>query len=168
MLKACNAMTKPASRQSHLAAIHMAQKALHMSKEDASALKFNLTGKYSAAEMNALQRRQYLAHLSNLQAQVAAAKGEKPAYTPKQPATQRSVDNDQDERWYKARALWASLAATGQVRIDTDAALTAYVKRQTHMDHWRFLNGHQIDSVIGALKRWCRRTNVPTEVVPHG
>ncbi len=152
-------MSKPATRQSHLAAIHMAQKALHMSKEDASALKFNLTGKYSAAEMNALQRRQYLAHLSNLQAQVAAAKGEQPAYTPK---PSRAIAGEQDERWFKARALWASLAAAGHVRTDTDAALTAYVKRQTHMDHWRFLNGHQVNSVIEALKRWCRRVNVPT------
>lgn len=154
-----------ATRQGHLAAIHMAQKALHLSKEDAEALKLKVTGKYSAAEMTALERRQYLAHLSNLQAQVATARGEKPAYTPKRQPAQRSADDDQDDRWYKARALWAALAAAGHVHTDTDAALTAYVKRQTHMDHWRFLNGHQVNSVIEALKRWCRRVDVPTEPV---
>lgn len=150
-------MTKPDIRQSHLAAIHMAQKALHLSKEDASALKFSVTGKYSAADMTGLQRRQYLAHLSNLQARDAVAQGTKPAYVPKRPPEQRSVDDDQDARWNKARALWAALATAGHVHTDTDAALMAYVARQTKIDHWRFLNSYQITSVIEALKRWIRR-----------
>lgn len=158
-------MSKPVPRQSHLAAIHMAQKALHLSKDDASALKFSVTGKYSAADMTALQRRQYLAHLSNLQARDAVAHGATPAYTPKRPALQRTVDDDQDERWGKARVLWAALATAGQVRIDTDAALMAYVKRQTQMEHWRFLNSHQVNNVIEALKSWCHRVNVPTEAI---
>lgn len=157
-------MNKPATRQAHLAAIHMAQKALHMSKDDASAVKFSVTGKYSAADMTALQRRQYLAHLSNLQAHNAVAQGAKPAYTPtKRPPLQRTVDDDQDARWGKARALWADLAAAGIVRIDTDAALTAWVKRQTHVEHWRFLNSHQITTVIESLKKWCKDKGVPTE-----
>ena len=156
---------KPAPRQSHLAAIHMAQKALGLSKEDASALKLNVTGHYSAADMTALQRRQYLAHLATLQAHSAVARGEKPAYTPKRPALQRTVDDDQDERWHKARALWAALGAAGQVHTNTDAALMAYVKRQTHVEQWRWLNTHQVNSVIEALKRWCRRTGVATEPV---
>lgn len=155
-------MTKPAPRQNHLAAIHMAQKALGMSKEDASALKLNLTGHYSAADMTALQRRQYLAHLSVLQAHAAVARGEKPAYAPKRPPLHRTVDDDQDERWGKARALWAALAAAGHVHTDTDAALMHYVKRQTQMENWRFLNGHQVTRVIESLKRWCTRVDVPT------
>lgn len=156
-------MSAPATRQHHLAAIHMAQKALHLSKEDAEALKLKVTGKYSAAEMTALQRRQYLAHLSNLQAQVAAARGEKPAYTPKRPPVQRSGDDILDGRWSRARALWADLARAGAVRADTDVALQAYAKRQTKVDAWRFMNGHQINNVIEALKRWCSRVGVPTE-----
>ncbi len=156
-------MSAPATRQHHLAAIHMAQKALHLSKEDASALKFKMTGKYSAADMTALERRQYLARLSELQAQVATARGEKPAYTPQRPPAQRSTDDDQDERWSRARALWADLARAGEVRADTDSALQAYAKRQTKVDAWRFMNGHQINNVIEALKRWCRRVGVPTE-----
>lgn len=161
-------MTKPAPRQSHLAAIHMAQKALGLSKEDSACLKLSVTGKYSAAEMTELQRRQYLAHLATLQGHAAVARGEKPAYVPKRPALQRTLDDDQDERWHKARALWAALGAAGQVHTNTDAALMAYVKRQTHVDQWRWLNSHQVNSVIEALKRWCRRTGVATEVIPHG
>ena len=156
-------MTKPAPRQSHLAAIHMAQKALGLSKEDSACLKLSVTGKYSAAEMTELQRRQYLAHLATLQGHAAVARGEKPAYVPKRPALQRTVDDDQDDRWHKARALWAALGAAGQVHTNTDVALMAYVKRQTHVEQWRWLNTHQVNSVIEALKRWCRRTGVATE-----
>lgn len=154
--------------KNHLAAIHIAFKALGISKDDACALKMSVTGKASAADMTEQQRRRLLAHLAGLQADVSRAKGEQPAYLPKPRPAQRAAGGDQDERWYKARALWSALAASGHVRVDTDAALTAYVKRQTHMDHWRFLNGHQVNSVIEALKRWCRRVNVPTEAVPHG
>lgn len=159
-------MSKPVPRQSHLAAIHMAQKALGLSVEDAQALKLNVTGKYSAADMTALERRQYLAHLSSLQAHAAVSRGDKPAYTPQRAPLYRAVDDDQDERWGKARALWAALARVGAVRHDTDAALTAYALRQTHVQAWRFLNGHQINTVIESLKRWCVRAKAETE--PHG
>lgn len=161
-------MTKSVPRHSHLAAIHMAQKALGLSADDASALKLSVTGVASAGDMGALQRRQYLAHLSGLQARSAVAQGRTPAYTPKRDPLYRTVDDDQDDRWGKARALWAALGSAGVVHTDTDAALMAYVKRQTHVEHWRFLSTVQVNSVIEALKRWCRRSNLTTEVTPHG
>lgn len=155
---------KPTSHKNHLAAIHCAFKALGISKDDACALKQSVTGKASAADMTEQQRKRLLARLAELQADAATARGEQPTFTPKRQAFTRAANVDMDERWFKARALWAGLAAAGHVRIDTDAALAAYVKRQTHVDHWRFLNGHQVNSVIEALKRWCRRVNVQTEV----
>lgn len=154
---------KPDTRQAHLAAIHMAQKALGLSAEDASALKLHVTGQASSATMTALQRKQYLAHLAGLQERAALARGEKPAYTPKRDARHRSLDDADDERWQKARALWHALAGAGVVRTNTDAALAAYVKRQTKVDAWRFLNSYQVNTVIEALKKWCDRSNVPTE-----
>ena len=154
--------TQPATRQNHLAAIHMAQKALGLSNEDAQALKLSVTGQSSAKDMTLAQRRQYLAHLSGLQARSAVAQGRTPAYTPKRDPLYRTVDDDQDDRWGKARALWAALGSAGVVHTDTDAALMAYVKRQTHVEHWRFLNTVQVNSVIEALKRWCRRAGVGT------
>lgn len=158
-------MAIPDQRQNHLAAIHMAQKALGMDSFDATALKISVTGVPSARDMSALQRRQYLAHLSGLQASLALQRGEKPAYNPKRPALYRTVDDDQDDRWGKARALWAALGAAGVVHTDTDAALMAWVKRQTHLEHWRFLNTVQITSVIEALKKWCADKGVPTQPV---
>ena len=155
--------TQPATRQNHLAAIHMAQKALRLSKDDAAALKLSVVGVASAADMTLAQRRQYLAHLSNLQARAAVAAGHKPAWQSPRTAMQRSTDDAQDDRWHKARALWSALARAGHVRTDTDAALMAYVQRQAKVEHWRFLNGYQINQLIEALKRWCVRVKVPTD-----
>jgi len=156
-------MTKLAPRQNHLAAIHMAQKALGLSAEDASALKLAVVGVASAANMTALQRRQYLAHLAGLQANAATARGEKPAYVPKRPALVRNIDDAGDYQWGKARALWHALAIAGHVRADTDGALQAYAKRQTGVDAWRFMTQPQITQVIEALKKWCRRCGVETQ-----
>ena len=150
---------KPAPRQNHLAAIHMAQKALGLSAEDAVSVKLQVTGVASAADMTALQRKQYLAHLS-AQQERAGLIAPRPA---KRPYVQRSVDDDQDERWGKARALWHALAGAGVVRTNTDAALMAYVKRQTKLEHWRFLNSYQVNAVIEALKGWCMRSGIATE-----
>ena len=144
-----------------MAAIHIAQKALGLTKEDAQALKLGITGKASAADMTVPQRRMVLAHLSTLQA-IKAGKP-KPAYTGQRRSLERAVDDDQDSRWGKARALWALLAKAGVVKADTDAALNSYVKRQTRLEAWRFLNHHQMNTVIESLKRWCAREKVDLE-----
>ena len=153
-------MTKPAAtRQAQLAAIHIAQKALGMSTDDAMSVKLSVTGQASAGSMTGVQRAKYLAHLSGLQKSAALARGEKPTYDIKRPAEQRSVDDMGNYRWGKARAMWADLASLGAVDLDTDEALLTYVKRQTHMDAWRFLNTFQINGVIESLKRWHDRVH---------
>lgn len=152
---------KSAPRRNHLAAIHLAQKALGLSADDAISLKLQVTGKASAADMTEMQRKQYLAHLSAQQERLGLI-APRPG---KRPHVQRSVDDADDERWQKARALWHALASAGVVRINTDAALAAYVKRQTKVDAWRFLNSYQVNTVIEALKKWCERSGVPTEPV---
>ena len=153
-------MTKPTPHKNHLAAIHIAFKALGISKDDACALKQSVTGVASAGDMTEQQRKRLLARLAELQADRATQRGDKPSYTPKRAPLQRTVDDDQDERWGKARALWGALATAGVVRINTDAALAAYVKRQTKLEAWRFLNSYQVNGVIEALKQWCVRANV--------
>lgn len=155
-------MAAHATRQGHLAAMHMAQKALGLSADDASALKLAVTGKASAADMTDAQRKKYLMHLSGLQARVAVAAGQRPAWQSPRKPVQRAAADDQDERWHKARALWSALARAGHVRLDTDAALMSYVSGQTKVEHWRFLNTAQINTVIEAIKRWCVRVGVPT------
>ena len=102
-----------------------------------------------------------LAHLSTLQA-IAGGKP-KPVYTGKRRSLDRSIDDYQNKRWGKARELWALLAQGGVVKVDTDAALTAYVKRQTRVEAWRFLNAYQINTVIESLKSWCSRQNIKVD-----
>lgn len=153
-------MNRPVHHKNHLAAIHCAFKALGLSKDDACALKQSVTGVASAGDMTEQQRKRLLAHLAGLQSRTGSAPGAKPAYVPKRAPLQRTVSDDQDERWGKARALWHALATAGKVHTDTDAALMAYVKRQTQLEHWRFLNSYQVNSVIEALKRWCLRADV--------
>ena len=152
---------RPASRNNDLAAIHIATKALGLTTEDAQALKLHVTGKASAKDMTVPQRRQLLAHLSGLQAQAAGKP--KPVYTGQRRELERSANDGQDGRWRKARALWALLAQAGVVNVNTDAALTKYVLRQTKVEAWRFLNGYQINTVIESLKTWCTRSNVEFE-----
>lgn len=151
---------KTDDRRAHLAAMHMAQKALGLTADDARALKLAVTGVASGADMTAAQRRKYLAHLSGLQAAAARARGAKPVHDPARPPLQRNVTDPSDQRWAKARVLWQALAANGHVRTDTDGALMAYVKRQTHVEHWRFATDAQITTVIESLKRWCARMGV--------
>lgn len=158
-------MGSPATQKNYLAAIHIAHKALGLSKDDALALKLSRTGVASAGDMTVQQKRRYLAHLSSLQAGQAKARGEKPAFVPKRPPRDRSVDDGDDDRWHKARMLWRVLADAGHIRINSDASLMAYVHRQTGVEHWRFLNSYQINLVIESLKRWCDRKGVPTRPV---
>lgn len=153
-------MAKTDTRQAQLAAVHIAQKALGLTADDALALKLAVTGVASAGDMTSLQRRKYLAHLSTLQARQAVAEGSKPAYQPQRAPLQHSIDDARDDRWHKARMLWTLLAQAGHVHTNTDAALMAYVRRQTNLEHWRFLNTVQITRVIEALKRWCLRVGV--------
>lgn len=157
--------TKPAARQNHLAAIHIAQKALGLSSEDAAALKLAVVGVASAAQMSAPQRSRYLAHLATMQARAALARGETPAYTPRPPRAPlvRNVDDAGDLQWGKARALWHALHQAGHVRTNTDAALQAYATRQTRVSAWRFQTQPQITQVIEALKKWALRCGVPSQ-----
>jgi len=138
--------------KNYIGAIHAVQNKLGITGEDAESLKIAVVGVASSKDMTDAQRARYLAHLR-------AIEKTRLEHQPRT-AAHRSADDAGDDRWSKARALWTLLAQAGQVQHDTDAALTAYVRRQTKVDSWRFLNGHQINTVIESLKRWCRRARV--------
>ncbi|WP_175872027.1 regulatory protein GemA [Burkholderia sp. BCC0397] len=141
-----NIARAPRDRRADLAAIHMIEKQLYGDDRDAARdLKLQVIGKASSGDMSDAERRRYLKHLHSVQ------KGTT------RPAARRSADDPRDDRWNMARALWAGLAAAGHVRVDTDAALLSYVKRQTGAEQWRWLNGYQINAVIESLKKWAAR-----------
>lgn len=60
----------------------------------------------------------------------------------------------------KIRALWWSLYWTGQIHKPNDEALSSFVKRQTGIEHLRFLDHRKANSVIEALKSWLERAGV--------
>lgn len=153
---------KQADRRADLSTIHILQKELGLDKDAAEALKRALTGVASSADMSYEQRSKYIGHLRRLKAARATSDG-RLTYTARRPKLERSVDDTGDARWSKARALWSLLAQHKHVRVDTDQALAAWVRRQTRVEHWRFLNGHQINTVIESLKRWCREVGVEVE-----
>lgn len=156
--------THVTTRRADLAAIHMSQKTLGLSTDDASALKLAVVGVASSADMTDAQRRRYLAHLSNLQRrqkeqhQPQASVGPaKVAHAEPRRALERGQADQHDERWAMARGLWTALHRAGHVHVDTDKALLAYAARQTKVEHWRFLNTHQMNTVVESLKKWARR-----------
>lgn len=71
----------------------------------------------------------------------------------------------------KIKALWWSLYWLGCIHDVSDAALDAFVKRQTGMASLRFLNHRAAPSVIEALKDWLSREGVnwpsDTEIAEH-
>lgn len=148
----------------HIAAIHVLKGQCQMSDADYRALLIQLTGKSSSKDMTAGQQAAVRTHLQNLAVRLGVAKPA-PAATPgaaqftrRRIPAKRSSSDEQDERWAKARTLWSQLARAAAARVDSDAALLAYVKRQTKMEAWRFLNGYQINVVIESLKEWLKRS----------
>ncbi|NYZ12869.1 regulatory protein GemA [Azospirillum sp. RWY-5-1] len=75
---------------------------------------------------------------------------------------QRYADSPQ---YSKARVLWIALADAGKVRDRSDAALAAFVARQTRQDIGR-LTPERWAMVIEALKDWAARADVHMEVAP--
>lgn len=157
--------THTVDRRADLAAIHMAQKTLGLSTDDASALKLAVVGVASSADMTDAQRRRYLAHLSNLQRrqkeqqqapQASVGPGQVAHAEPRR-ALERGQADPHDERWAVARGLWTTLHRAGHVHVDTDKALLAYAVRQTKVEHWRFMNTHQMNTVLESLKKWAQR-----------
>lgn len=60
----------------------------------------------------------------------------------------------------KIRALWWSLYWLGEVNETDDTAILAFVRRQTGIEHLRFLGHRQAPAVIEALKSWLSRAGV--------
>ncbi len=153
----------------HIAAIHTLKTKMKMVDGDYRALLMGLTGKSSCKDMHATQLAQVRTHFDNLAVSMGVAVA-KPAFVPnpqfsrQRVAGKRSDSDANDDRWLLARTLWTQLAKAGKVQVDTDAALLAYVKRQTQLDAWRFLNGYQINMVIESLKRWLARPAKVSEV----
>lgn len=133
---------------SSIAAIHVAKKQLGLDDDVYRAKLYNITGKRSAKDMTEGERQSVLSVFRN------------EGFDPK-PAERRSDGRQKLSGKYakKLQALWIAAWNLGLVENRDDAALLAFVKRQTGIEHTRFLQYHDDASVaIEGLKAWINRS----------
>lgn len=131
-----------------LAAIHVGKKQLALDDDTYRALLERVTGKRSSKDMTPAELAAVLEDMRRLGFDPAplAAGGRSPARR----ATGRYAA--------KLQALWIAAWNLGVVRNRDDAAMLAFVERQTGIAHTRFLgNAEDAKKAIEALKKWLAR-----------
>ncbi|MCF1485060.1 regulatory protein GemA [Agrobacterium vitis] len=130
---------------SSIAAIHVAKKHLGLDEDTYRAKLENITGKPSAKDMTEAERQKVL--------KVFRGEGFAPA-----PASAGKRKPLVGKFAKKLQALWIAGWNLGVVENRDDAALLAFVTRQTGLDHVRFLH-HADDAkkAIEGLKTWLAR-----------
>lgn len=128
---------------SSTAAIHVAKKELGLDDETYRAALVQVTGKSSSAAMTEPERQKVLEHFRQ--------KGFKARST----GSRKRLEGRFAP---KLQALWIAGWNLGLVRDRDDRALVAFVKRQTGIEHVRFLrHGQDAIKAIEALKGWLSR-----------
>lgn len=127
-----------------IAAMHVAKKQLGLDDETYRAALVQVTGKSSSASMTEAERQNVLEHFR--------ASGFKGASTGRRKPLEGRFAA-------KLQALWIAGWNLGLVRDRDDRALIAFVRRQTGIDHVRFLrHGQDAMKAIEALKGWLERS----------
>lgn len=130
-----------------IAAIHVAKKHLGLDDDTYRAKLRNITGKTSVKDMTEVERERVLTVLRN--------DGFKPAPTVRRSGGQPALTGKYAK---KLQSLWIAAWNLGIVANRDDAALVAFVQRQTGIDHTRFLRyAEDAAKVIEALKSWIAR-----------
>lgn len=126
-----------------IAAIHVAKKQLGLDEDTYRAVLKRVTGKDSLKLMSGSEQMKVVEHFRQ--------QGFKPASSAGRKALAGPLAK-------KLQALWIGAWNLGLVKNRDDAALLAFVKRQTGIDHTRFLT-HAADAAkaVEALKAWMAR-----------
>lgn len=132
-------------RNLELAAIHTGKRALGLDEDAYRGMLFNLTGHTSSAELDPVGRAKVLDRMRDL-----GFERSRP-YTPPAPGRPRATQAD------KARALWGELGNAGALRDDSEAAITAFVERQTGKSRLEWCTPSELNRVIEGLKGWLAR-----------
>lgn len=128
--------------------IHVAKRSLGMEDEDYRAMLQAQTRKTSCSDMSMSELEKVVEHLRSrgfeeLPSKKAAAK----------PPVKLAADPQSK----LIRHLWLKLHGMGAVKDSSEAALAAFVKRQTKVERLEWLNGYQAGLVIESLKKWVDR-----------
>lgn len=129
---------------SSIAAIHVAKKTLGLDDDTYRTKLARITGKSSVKDMTEAERQKVLTVFRN------------DGFRPIEGKTQVKVLTGRYAK--KLQSLWIAAYNLGVVRDRRDDALLAFVKRQTGLDHTRFL--HYADdarAAIEAMKGWLKR-----------
>ena len=131
----------------YIVAIQVAKKKLGLDEDTYRAKLKNVTGKTSTKDMTDEERQKVLTVFRN--------EGFKPAPSAPRPNGRAKITG----RFAgKLQALWIACYNLGIVANRDDAALLAFVKRQTGIDHVRFLKfSDDAQKAIEALKAWMAR-----------
>lgn len=127
------------SRSKLIIAIRAACRRKGLDDDDRRALQREATGKASLSDMTPAELGRFLDHLNR---------------------DWRGPSDNGRAHLGKIRALWWSLYWLGEIDRPDDEALTVFVKRQTGIEHLRFLDHMKAPSVIEALKSWLQRSGV--------
>lgn len=131
-----------------LARIHIAKKDLGLDDETYRALLERVTGKTSSKRMTSVEHQAVIDEMKRL------------GWSASLPSRSRQGRSSPLEGKYapKLQAQWISAWNLGIVRSKHDKAMLAFVKRQTGLDHTRFLH-HDEDAkkAIEGLKAWMSR-----------
>lgn len=141
-------------RRRELGLIHMAKANLALADDSYRAILARVAGVGSAADLDAAGRARVLAHFKSLGWDPSRASGRTRAA---RTAGARQPAGANDPLVRKIRALWLSLWQLGALADPEEAALAAFVKRQTRVDAPDWLTPAQCNAVIEALKSWCAR-----------
>lgn len=132
-------------RQTDLAKIHIAKKALGWDDSTYRDLLWTVCQVRSSADLDFTGRKRFLDHMVRcgwVDGRSAAAK-----------PVRKALTGPQKKMW----SLWQQLADAKLVDNRKMAALMAYIERQTSVERLEWLNAAQEDLVIESLKKWLKR-----------
>lgn len=134
-------MSRATARQ--ISAIHAEAKRIGMDDDSRRDLMFSVAGKRSSSDLDEKQAQAVVRRMKQLGGNRPLSATATGKYAP------------------VLRALWLSAWHLGAVDSADDRALIAFVKRQTGMDHTRFLTDHaEATKAIEAIKAICVRQGV--------
>ncbi|RZS86036.1 gp16 family protein [Pigmentiphaga kullae] len=143
-------MNVPDRRLQLIRLVHVAARELQLDKDTyRAALQAATTtaarpGKSSAAEMSAVELERVLAHFKRTGFKVRS----------KDSGGRQGRPLDQSPTASKLRAVWLDLASLGIIRDASEAALAAWVQRETGIAAIDWLDGEQRSKCIEKAKKW--------------
>ncbi|MGS5089029.1 gp16 family protein [Hydrogenophaga sp. A37] len=147
--------------------VHVARRDLRLDEETYRSV-LRAQGGESSANMNAAQLQKAVDAMKAMGFKVAS-KAKPAGRVRKAPTAARAAQpgavvlaGDAESR--KARAMWLTLHAIGQVRDPSEAALLAYARRQTGVDRMEWVS--DMVPVLEPLKAWLLRS-LPQVLAPY-